>query len=168
MSSDNRAAAALARTYRGGEPAFLVAANEKLKTLGMTQTVIKEPTGLSPQNTSTAADLARLALAASRYDEIVRITTTNARMVRLNGRAVKFHNTNHLVGARGWSVLLSKTGFTNEAGHCLIMRIRQAGHNATLVLLNTNGGPATRSDALTIRRLLSRFEPGKSTQSARG
>jgi D-alanyl-D-alanine carboxypeptidase/D-alanyl-D-alanine endopeptidase (penicillin-binding protein 7) len=72
----------------------------------------------------------------------------------MNGRSVTFHNTNHLVGAKGWEVLLSKTGFTNEAGHCLIMRIKQAGQNATLVLLNANATAATRFDALNIRRLL--------------
>lgn len=159
MSSDNRAAAALARTYRGGYPAFTIAMQDKIKAIGMTQTVIKEPTGLSPENRSSAADLAKMALAASRYAEIVNITTTNARMVRLNGRSVTFHNTNHLVGAKGWAILLSKTGFTNEAGHCLIMRIRQAGHNVTLVLLNANAGPSTRSDALNIRRWVSHPVP---------
>lgn len=154
MSSDNRAAAALARTYPGGTGAFLKAVTEKEKALGMVQTSIKEPTGLSPENTSSAADLAKMAIAASHYPEIVNITTNPSDRVPMNGRAVTFHNTNHLVGAKGWDVLLSKTGFTNEAGHCLIMRIRQAGKNATLVLLNANATAATRFDALKIRQLL--------------
>jgi D-alanyl-D-alanine carboxypeptidase/D-alanyl-D-alanine endopeptidase (penicillin-binding protein 7) len=68
---------------------------------------------------------------------------------------VIFHNTNHLVGAKGWDILLSKTGFTNEAGHCLIMRVKQAGKDATLVLLNSKGGASSRLDALNIRRFLS-------------
>lgn len=156
MSSDNRAAAALARTYPGGTGAFIKAVIEKEKALGMMHTTIKEPTGLSPENTASAADLAKMAIAASHYPEIVNITTNPSDRVQMNGRAVTFHNTNHLVGAKGWDVLLSKTGFTNEAGHCLIMRIRQAGKNATLVLLNAKATAATRFDALKIRQLLAK------------
>lgn len=154
MSSDNRAAAALARTYAGGNAAFLAAVDAKIKTLGMASTVIKEPTGLSPENISSAADLAKMAIAASSYPEIINITTNQSDKVQMNGRGVTFRNTNHLVGAKGWDVLLSKTGFTNEAGHCLIMRIKQAGKSATLVLLNAKATAATRLDALNIRRLL--------------
>ena len=154
MSSDNRAAAALARTYHGGPQAFFGAVHAKLKMLGMTNTVIKEPSGLSPENTSTAADLAKLAQAASHYPEIADITTNASDVVRMNGRNVVFHNTNRLVGARGWDILLSKTGFTNEAGRCLIMRIKQAGKSATLVLLNASGNASRQADALSLRRLI--------------
>jgi D-alanyl-D-alanine carboxypeptidase/D-alanyl-D-alanine endopeptidase (penicillin-binding protein 7) len=154
MSSDNRAAAALARTYPGGEPALIRAIAAKAHALGMTNTVIREPTGLSPENTSTATDLAKMALAASRYPQITAITTDKEDAISLNGRSRTFHNTNRLVGATGWDVLLSKTGFTNEAGHCLIMRIKQAGKQATLVLLNANGSPSRMLDALRIRQYL--------------
>jgi D-alanyl-D-alanine carboxypeptidase/D-alanyl-D-alanine endopeptidase (penicillin-binding protein 7) len=64
MSSDNRAAAALARTYPGGIDGFRAAVKRKIAALGMTQTVIEEPTGLSPNNRSTAADLVKMATAA--------------------------------------------------------------------------------------------------------
>jgi D-alanyl-D-alanine carboxypeptidase/D-alanyl-D-alanine endopeptidase (penicillin-binding protein 7) len=155
MSSDNRAAAALSRTYVGGNVAFLTAVNAKMKTLGMTHTVIKEPTGLSPENRSSAADLAKMALAASHYPEIVNVTTDRADTFRMNGHPYTVHNTNRLVGSRGWDVLLSKTGFTNEAGHCLIMRIKQAGAHATLVLLNASADSTRVADALNIRKYLS-------------
>lgn len=154
MSSDNRAAAALARTYTGGPQAFLDAVHAKLKVLGMTHTAIKEPSGLSPENMSSASDLAKLAMAASHYPEIVGITTNRSEFVRMNGRNVLFRNTNQLVGARGWDILLSKTGFTNEAGRCLIMRIKQAGKSATLVLLNASGNASRLSDALNVRRFV--------------
>ena len=156
MSSDNRAAAALARTYPGGQAAFVQAVDSKLHALGMTHTVIKEPTGLSPDNTSTAADLARMALAASRYPQIANITTDSSAVVRMKQRPVTFHNTNRLVGTKGWDILLSKTGFTNEAGHCLIMRIKQAGKDATLVLLNAGATQSSRRDALSIRNFLNK------------
>jgi D-alanyl-D-alanine endopeptidase (penicillin-binding protein 7) len=162
MSSDNRAAASLARTYPGGHPAFVKAVAKKIQALGMSNTTIKEPTGLNPENTSTAADLAKMALAASKYKEISNITTDSGDEIALKGRNVAFHNTNRLVGKLGWDILLSKTGFTNEAGHCLIMRIKQAGKNATLVLLNAPGG-ATFADARNIRQFLT----GKSSTTAR-
>ena len=159
MSSDNRAAAALARTYPGGEPALIRAIATKAQALGMANTVIKEPTGLSPENTSTAADLAKMAMAASKYPQIVAITTDTEDQISMNGRSRTFHNTNRLVGATGWDVLLSKTGFTNEAGHCLIMRIKQAGRQATLVLLNANAGSSRMLDALRIRQYLAAHIP---------
>ena len=160
MSSDNRAAASLARTYPGGTAAFLQAVQAKIRALGMTHTSIGEPTGLSPQNTASAADVARMALAASHYPQIVAVTTDRSDQFRMNGRTVTFRNTNRLVGAPGWNVQLSKTGFTNEAGHCLIMRIRQAGEMATLVLLNARASSARVLDARAIRQLLDHADGG--------
>ncbi len=161
MSSDNRAAAALARTYPGGNLAFSKALNAKLTALGMTHTIILEPTGLSPENTSTAADLAKMALAASRYPEIANITTDTSALVKLKNRIVTFHNTNHLVGAKGWDIVLSKTGFTNEAGHCLIMRFKQAGQDATLVLLNAGATASSHLDAKKIREFVAKARGAK-------
>ena len=154
MSSDNRAAASLARTYPGGQGAFVAAVNAKIKALGMTQTVIEEPTGLSPHNQSTASDLVKMALAASTYPEIRRITTDTKDIIQINGRGVEYHNTNRLVGAKGWEIGLSKTGFTTEAGRCLIMRIKSAGKNATLVLLNARATSVRVLDAMNIRRFM--------------
>lgn len=157
MSSDNRAAASLARTYPGGIAAFEAAVKVKIAALGMTDTVLQEPTGLSPNNTSTAADLVKMAVAASHYPDIDDITTDSSDLIRINGRNVTFHNTNKLVGKKGWdSILLSKTGFTNEAGNCLIMRLKLAGKQATLVLLNARASSVRFLDALNIRRLLAR------------
>eukprot|EP01133_Synstelium_polycarpum_P019081 gene19081-22848_t len=154
MSSDNRAAASLARTYPGGPTAFAVAVNAKIKALGMRQTVIEEPTGLSPNNQSTAADLVKMAVAASRYPEISRITTDSKDVIQIKGRDVEYHNTNRLVGAKGWDIGLSKTGYTNEAGRCLIMRIKSAGKFATMILLNARANSVRAMDAVNIRRML--------------
>jgi D-alanyl-D-alanine endopeptidase (penicillin-binding protein 7) len=155
MSSDNRAAASLARTFPGGPVAFKEAVKAKIAALGMTQTVIEEPTGLSPNNKSTAADLVKMAVAASAYPEITRITTDAKDIVTINGRGVEYHNTNRLVGAKGWDIGLSKTGYTQEAGRCLIMRIKSAGKNATLVLLNARASSVRVVDAMNIRRFIS-------------
>jgi D-alanyl-D-alanine endopeptidase (penicillin-binding protein 7) len=155
MSSDNRAAASLARTYPGGSAAFKTAVNAKIRALGLTQTVIEEPTGLSPNNRSTATDLIKMARAASAYPEIARITTDTKDIIKIKGRQVEYHNTNRLVGAKGWEVRLSKTGYTEEAGRCLIMRFKSGGKNNTLVLLNAKANSARLMDAFNIRRFIS-------------
>lgn len=154
MSSDNRAAASLARTYPGGPGAFALAVKAKIRALGMRQTVIEEPTGLSPNNRSTAADLIKMATAASTYADIRRITTDAKDTININGRDVEYHNSNRLVGAKGWDIGLSKTGYTEEAGRCLIMRIKSAGKHATLVLLNARASSARVMDAMNIRRFI--------------
>ncbi|MES3025966.1 MAG: serine hydrolase [Pseudomonadota bacterium] len=154
MSSDNRAAAALGRTFRGGHAGFKAAVRNKIAALGMTHTVIEEPTGLSPRNTSNASDMVKMAVAASAYPEIARITTESKDIIKINGRGVEYRNTNRLVGAKGWDIGLSKTGYTTEAGRCLIMRITAAGKNATLVLLNAKASSARAFDALSIRRFM--------------
>lgn len=154
MSSDNRAAASLGRTYPGGMVAFKAAVRAKIAALGMTQTVIEEPTGLSPNNKSTAADLIKMAAASSAYPVITQMTTDSNDMININGRNVQYRNTNRLVGAKGWDIGLSKTGYTEEAGRCLIMRIKSAGKDATLVLLNAKASSTRILDALSIRRFI--------------
>jgi D-alanyl-D-alanine carboxypeptidase/D-alanyl-D-alanine endopeptidase (penicillin-binding protein 7) len=154
MSSDNRAAAALARTFPGGPAGFKAAVRRKIVALGMHQTAIEEPTGLSPNNRSTASDLVKMAAASSKYPEIVRMTTEKKDIININGRGVEYRNTNRLVGAKGWDIGLSKTGFTNEAGRCLIMNITAAGKNATMILLNASASSARILDALNVRRFI--------------
>lgn len=163
MSSDNRAAASLARTFPGGPAAFKAAVNAKIRALGMTRTRIDEPTGLSPNNTSTAEDLVKMASAAARYPTIVSMTTDKSDIMQIKGRQVEYHNTNRLVGAKGWNVRLSKTGYTNEAGRCLIMRIRAAGKSATMVLLNAGSSSGRIADALNIRRMLAGHDTPKAS-----
>lgn len=155
MSSDNRAAASLARTFEGGPVGFKAAVRAKIAALGMTNTVIEEPTGLSPNNKSTAQDLVKMAAAASTYPQIAQMTTDSSDLININGRNVEYRNTNRLVGAKGWEIGLSKTGYTEEAGKCLIMQIKSAGKNATLVLLNAKASSTRIMDALNIRRFIS-------------
>ncbi len=155
MSSDNRAAAALARTYPGGKEAFSAAVQTKLQGLGMLHTTIEEPTGLSSHNTSTAADLVKMASAASQYPDITRITTDSRDLINIKGRKVEYHNTNGFVGKKGWDILLSKTGYTTEAGRCIIMKIKAAGKNVIMVLLNASANSMRSRDAMNIRRFVS-------------
>jgi D-alanyl-D-alanine endopeptidase (penicillin-binding protein 7) len=156
MSSENRAASALARAYPGGLDGFRQAVRRKLQSLGLQHTVIQEPTGLSPENVSTASEMARIAAAASRYAEINEITSSARARLPVNGKAREFHNTNRLVGRKGWDILLSKTGYTEEAGRCLTMRMKEAGKAVTVVLLDADGSAQRLKDAAAIRRSLGR------------
>ena len=158
QTSDNRAASALARHYPGGLDAFVRAAARKATALGLRNTVIVEPTGLSPHNQSSAADMATVLQAASTYPLIEVSTRAATQTMLLQGRLRTVHNTNPLVGRDGWDILLSKTGFTNEAGRCLAMRVREAGRVVRVVLLGGFEPGARQHDALNIRRFL-RGEP---------
>jgi D-alanyl-D-alanine endopeptidase (penicillin-binding protein 7) len=158
MSSDNRAAFALARTYPGGLDGFRLAVRNKGMAIGLRRTNIEEPTGLSPHNTSTATDLARLVMAAGRYPEIERLTTAAADLIEVEGEATHYRNTNRLVGNSAWDIRLSKTGFTREAGRCLVMRVQAAGRSAVIVLLNARESVVRTADAVNMHRML-RGEP---------
>ncbi len=158
MSSDNRAAFALARTYPGGLDGFRHAARNKGLEIGLRRTNIEEPTGLSPHNTSTATDLAKLVMAAGRYPDIERMTTASADLIEVEGAATHYRNTNRLVGNSAWDIRLSKTGFTREAGRCLVMRVQAAGRSAVMILLNARESVVRTADAMNMHRML-RGEP---------
>jgi len=158
MASDNRAAAALGRTYPGGTHAAVAAMNEKAKALGLTQTHYVDSSGLSPGNVSTPADLGKLVSAATKYDVIREYTTTGAVNVTLpnSKRTLHFVNTNQLVRSGDWKIGLSKTGYINEAGKCLVMQAVIANQPIVIVLLDSWGRLTRVADANRIRKWLER------------
>jgi D-alanyl-D-alanine endopeptidase (penicillin-binding protein 7) len=169
MSSDNRAAAALGRTYPGGSGSCVAAMNRKAAALGMSLSRFADPTGLSSDNVSTASDLARMVTAARRYPPIQEATTTAVHQVTLsNGRVLEFHNSNGLVSNRTWSIGLSKTGYINEAGRCLVMQATIAARQVIIVLLDSWGKNTRLGDAARIRRWMeAALHPaGTATRSA--
>jgi D-alanyl-D-alanine endopeptidase (penicillin-binding protein 7) len=152
MSSENRAAHALARHYPGGLPAFLSAMNIKAQSLGMRNTHFEDPTGLTSDNVSTARDLAKMVLAAYRYPIIREFSTMPEATVEVSGQFLEFHNTNPLVKNAGWDVGLSKTGYIHEAGKCLVMQARVADKPVVIVLLDSAGKLTRVADANRIKR----------------
>ncbi len=151
MSSENRAAHALARAYPGGVDACVQAMNRKAASLGMSHTRYVEPTGLSPQNESTASDLARLASAVYAYPLIREFTTHPKSTVVAGRRELQYRNTDHLIFNRGWDIMLQKTGYINEAGHCLVLNAVVQGRNVIVVLLDAWGKYSHFGDAERIR-----------------
>ncbi|NVI85114.1 M56 family metallopeptidase [Janthinobacterium sp. BJB401] len=154
LPSENRAAAALARTYPGGSAAFNDALQAKIHSLGLRRTTLLDPVGSSPANTSTASEVAKIVAAAARYPEIARITSHPQASVAVNGKLRTLHNTNPLVGGKGWDIVLSKTGSSHEAGSCLTMRMRSGGKHVTVVLLDAAGAQRRSLDAGHIRDTL--------------
>ncbi|MDO4681517.1 MAG: serine hydrolase [Lautropia sp.] len=154
MSSENRAASALARTYPGGFSAFVAAANRKARDIGMWDSVFMDGTGLSAANVSTARDLAVLVARASRYPEIARYSVAPALNVRTAYGTRTFRTTNPMVGNPQWGLTLQKTGFINEAGNCLVMQARVDGRQLIIVLLDSQGRYSRVSDAYRLRRFI--------------
>jgi D-alanyl-D-alanine endopeptidase (penicillin-binding protein 7) len=154
MSSENRAAAALARTYPGGTDAFVAAMNGKARELQMDDTQFADSTGLSSGNVASAKDLALLVNAAHEYPLIREYSTRERGEVRASGRRLTYRNTNGLVRNQNWDIELSKTGYIAEAGRCLVMRVRMASKDLVVVLLDSWGKYSRNADARRIRRWL--------------
>jgi len=154
MSSENRAAAALGRSFPGGMEAFADAMNAKAAALGMTDSRFVEPTGLSPANVSSARDLAKLARAALGYPLIREYSTRERATVRASGRPLAYGNTNVLVRSSYWQIGLSKTGYISEAGRCLVMQVRVASKDLIVVLLDSWGRHSRTGDVNRIRKWL--------------
>ena len=151
MSSENRAAHALGRTYPGGLGAFVMAMNDKARALGMNDTHYVEPTGLSSHNQSSAHDLATLVKAAHEHQIIRELSTSPEYQVEVGNRAVQFHNTNGLIKSPLWDISLQKTGFINEAGRCLVMQAKLAGRQLIMVFLDSAGKYSRIGDAERVR-----------------
>lgn len=140
MSSENRAASALARTYPGGMAAAIAAMNRKAQELGMVNTHFMDGTGLHSENTASPTDLVRLVKAARSYPDINRYSTMEEHVASVRGRKLVYRNSNALVRNSQWDIEVSKTGFINEAGRCLVM---QARINATPVVIVLMDGAAS-------------------------
>lgn len=159
MSSENRAAHALARTHPGGEAAFVSAMNVKAAQLGMHHTRFVEPTGLSSLNRSSARDLALLVDAA--YEEPLLRTFSTAPEYRLktDRGMLQYVNSNRLVRSGTWDIGVQKTGYISEAGQCLLMQAELAGRKLIMVLLDSASKMARVRDAERVRRWLALNQP---------
>ncbi len=180
IASENRAAHALGRTYPGGLDAFVAAMNRKAQALGMKKTLFVDPTGLSSYNQSTAEDLVKLVNHAySHYPDIRDISTSTdyslgkhkvvvrkKKKTRVYWRDLAYVNTNRLTRNDQWQIGLSKTGFINEAGHCLVMQADIAGRQVIIVLLDAVGNYSRLGDANRIKQWLEGHGIGRQTMAS--
>jgi len=151
MSSENRAAHALARTYPGGMDAFVAAMNIKALKIGMTQARFTEPTGLNSGNVASPRDLVRLVEESYLVPEVREYSTSRDLMVRVRGRPVQFMNSNALARGEGWDLGVSKTGFIRDAGRCLVMQADFESRPVIMVMLDAQGKQHRERDAQRIR-----------------
>lgn len=152
MSSENRAASALSRYYPGGKPAFVRAMNRKAKQLGLRNTHFLDPTGLNTANISSARDLAKMVVAAADYPLIREMTTTQTYEQQVGNRFITFNNTNALVKNEDWKIDVSKTGYINESGKCLVMQTWLNNRPTVIVLLDSWGHYTPVGDSNRIKK----------------
>jgi len=154
MSSENRAAAALSRYYHGGRPAFIAAMNARAVELGMKDTHFVNPNGLTTENVSTALDLVKLLEAAYQYPLIREFSTDRDYAVRIGRHILQFVNSDRLVRSSGWDIEIQKTGFINDSGHCLVMRVNVDGRALIMIFLDGYGKLTRYADARRVRMQL--------------
>ncbi|MDY7579701.1 D-alanyl-D-alanine endopeptidase [Herbaspirillum sp. RTI4] len=164
MSSENRAASALGHNYPGGLPAFVSAMNLKARSLGMVETHYVDSTGLSSLNVASARDLARLAIYAYQYPLIRQYSTDAKYMVEPSGHSLQYASSNRLVASKDWDIELQKTGYINEAGHCLVMLTRIEGRSVVMVFLDSKGKLSHVADAARMRKYISEQGPKNLTR----
>ena len=152
MSSENRAAHALARNYPGGLDAAIAAMNAKARVLGMASAEFHDPTGLTSRNVASAEDLVKLVNAASANATIREFSTDPGYTLPVGRRTLAFHNTNSLVASPAWDIVVQKTGYISEAGKCLVMKAVIEGRSVVIVLLDSFGKFTRLGDANRIRQ----------------
>ena len=139
VKSDNNAARALCNNFPGGNFACIKYMNEKAEYLGMNRTRFVEPTGLSPMNISTALELVLLVNEASRYPEIVKASSTSTLTLRSSKKkSTTVRNTNPMISK--YNFLVSKTGTTNAAGHCIVMMLDTGIGRRIVIVLGSKPG----------------------------
>jgi serine-type D-Ala-D-Ala endopeptidase (penicillin-binding protein 7) len=166
MSSENRAAHALGRAHPGGMAKFVRSMNAKAKELGMTTARFADPTGLSNKNVSSASDLVKLVLAASEHPLVRSYSTSHSHTVRVGKQVLEFRNTNTLVDKEDWDIAVQKTGYTSEAGQCLVMKATIQERAVVMVFLNSFGKLTRVAEARRIRKWMERNAPSSQLASS--
>ncbi|WP_410498263.1 D-alanyl-D-alanine endopeptidase [Chitinibacter sp. S2-10] len=161
MSSENRAASALSHAFPGGRANFIRKMNEKAQQLGMVHSRFFDPTGLTPQNVATPRELSLMVKAAQRYPEIHQFSTASEYTFTSNvhGNQMVYRNTNPLVKNPDWTIGVSKTGYINEAGRCIVMQATINSMPVVMILMDSAGKQTRIGDAMRIRRWIEETRP---------
>lgn len=137
VKSDNTAAKILCEKYVTGLQGCVDAMNEKARSLEMFNTRYVEPTGLYNDNVSTAEDLVKLVIAASKYSVIVEDSNKDKVVIPVNKKkSMQFNNTNRLVH-EGYNFVVTKTGWIRKSGGCIVMMMQTVHGIRTVILLGS-------------------------------
>lgn len=149
VGSDNTAVMALVRLSGKSDDDFVARMNQKAAELGMTSTAFRDPTGLSPQNVSTAQDLVKLLNAVYQVPEISdTITLSQVTITQASGRRVVIDSTDELFDTfltkAPYHLLGGKTGYLPEAGYCMAIGVGHDGEGDVLIILLGSETKGTR------------------------
>lgn len=138
VKSDNKAAQELCDYYPAGKEQCVRAMNMKAKALSLDNTRFLEPTGLSVFNVSTAKELVVLVQEAQKYNAIVEASKSSQVKIKLKKKWLVFNNTNPIIGKRH-NFIVSKTGYINASGGCIVMMLdTDIGRRIVVVLGSKN------------------------------
>jgi D-alanyl-D-alanine endopeptidase (penicillin-binding protein 7) len=157
MASENRAATALSRTNEpeNNQNIFIQRMNLKAKSLQMNDTAFNDVSGLNPTTTSTAFDVAKLAMAAVDYDTIDNYTTTDKILIQINQQqTLTYQNNDKFFINEKSNIKLYKTGFIKESGRCIVVILNQNNQMYLIVLLNSKSNEALLQDELQIKNII--------------
>lgn len=154
VASDNCAADTLANDYPNGYSSFVQARTKLIKNMGLKNTRLHDATGLSVFNSSTVSDLitfAPIAYGNLFLRSISNLPAATVRSVRKGKETViKVYNTNPSVYNHK-EIVISKTGFTNSAGRCVLMMVKKLDYFYAVIVL---GEPTVRARTKQAERLL--------------
>lgn len=152
VKSDNIAAEILCELYPTGRSGCISAMNAKAQSLGLIETKFVDPSGLGIMNISTAEELVKIVMAASKYPEIVNASNISNGRAKKKKQIIAYYNTNPLVATKEF--IVSKTGYIRAAGGCIVMMLDTKIGRRIVVLLNSKN---TKTRIPEAERLASLF-----------
>lgn len=137
VKSDNTASKILCDKYITGYKGCIQAMNDKARSLEMTSTQYTDPTGLFNDNVSTAADLVKLVIAASKYPIIVEDSKKDKVVFPINKKKNAYYNNTNRLVHEGYEFVVSKTGWITKSGGCIVMMMETVNGIRTVILLGS-------------------------------
>ena len=150
LRSGNDAAVALAIHTAGSVEEFANLMNQKAEVLGLTNTHFVTPHGLdNSEHYTTAYELAKITDYALKNETIAKIVKTKTTTISINGNPMQINNTNELLG-NVEGVYGVKTGFTNNAGRCLVTSVKRGDMDLIIVVLGADTRKDRASDSMKL------------------
>ena len=150
LRSGNDAAVALAEHVGGSVKGFAELMNEKAIELGLTNTHFVTPHGLDDANHyTTALELAKLTDYAMDNETFAKIVGTKSTTIYINNQSRQINNTNELLGVLN-GVVGVKTGFTNNAGRCLVTETKRNNMDIITIVLGADTKKDRTKDSVNL------------------